>query len=578
MFNRIRGFLAPPVFEKDTEKTDAARMTNIVLIALVFVSTGGALLGLFAGAPSYRWIAAGASFSAVAIWIGLLYLLRKGFVRATNLIIVFINFVTLQGILVLAGGLHQPAYFTNILILAIAMLLLSGWEIFGLAVVSGILAIALFLLEKNGIIPVNATPVSDQAPLLAYVYGVLAIGALLQVAVFNRRRVVRRVVESEQQIAAKNTELQSLNQDLESRVAERTREVERRTLEIQIAAQVARDASFAQNLEELLDRSARLLRERFGYYHIGIFLVDEKGEYAILRAAAGEAGKLMLANHYKIKLDDVGIISQVIRTGKARIAFDTGEDAVYFTNPLLPYTHSEMTLPLQTGKRIIGALDVHSDKANAFTQEDVLIINVMADQMAVAIERTRLVQELRQTALQTEKVSQEYTTRAWRSFSQNISGEQGYRYEGVTPEAITTLPPASFEAVKTGEAVLTKLDAKKGGSILAVPIKLRGQIIGALNLRFQGSEVPAETINLVASVADRLAMALENARLVQDAQHLAARERQINLISAQVQQSTDLETVLQNTVRELGNTLGVPRTFIQIGLINPTANKANDQS
>ena len=73
---------------------------------------------------------------------------------------------------------------------------------------------------------------------------------------------------------------------------------------------------------------------------------------------------------------------------------------------------------------------------------------------------------------------------------------------------------------------------------------------------------------MVEEAADRLALALENARLVQDAQRLAMRERQINVISAQVQQSTNLETLLQNTVRELGNALGMPKTFIQIGLVN----------
>jgi K+-sensing histidine kinase KdpD len=108
---------------------------------------------------------------------------------------------------------------------------------------------------------------------------------------------------------------------------------------------------------------------------------------------------------------------------------------------------------------------------------------------------------------------------------------------------------------------------------MAVPIQLRGQTLGTLNLQFQGTDIPQETHRLVEEAANRLALALENARLVQDAQRLAMRERQINVISAQVQQSVNLETLLQNTVRELGNSLGVPKTFIQIGLVNSESKK-----
>jgi nitrate/nitrite-specific signal transduction histidine kinase len=360
-------------------------------------------------------------------------------------------------------------------------------------------------------------------------------------------------------------QLKTLIGNLEERVDERTQILERRSLELQTAAQVARDASIAQNIESLLERAAILLHDKFNYYHIGLFLLDDNEEYAVLRAAGGDAGQLMLARKHKLKVGETGIVGHVAQTGEPRIALDVGTDAVHFQNPLLPYTRSEMALPIKVENHIIGVLDVQSDKVNAFDQNSISIMQIVTDQVGVAIERTRLLEELVQNAAAVEQSSQEYTARTWRSFLQQARKTMGYRYEGVSIETMTELPVESQAALQQGEAIIIGGDGKKQ-SHLAVPIRLRGQTLGILSLRFQSTEIPQETLQLITEAADRLALALENARLVQDAQRLATRERQINMISAQVQQSTDLETVLQNTIRELGNTLGVPKTFIQIGI------------
>ena len=369
-------------------------------------------------------------------------------------------------------------------------------------------------------------------------------------------------------------QMQELVVNLEQRVSERTRDLERRTREIQSAAQIARDASTARNLEDLLNRSARLISERFGFYHVGIFLLDERGEYALLSAATGEAGKLMLANKHKLKVGEVGIVGYVTLTGESRVALDTGEDAIHFRNPFLPYTHSEMALPLKIGGRVIGALDVQSEKVNAFDQEDAETMRILADQIAVAIERTRLLQQLEGALAQMELSSQEYSGRAWREFMQHTRATLGFRYRGVKAEPLLEPPLEGLDAQARGITIVQK-DMEKGSSTLAVPVKLRGQTLGALHLRFQGSEIPPQTVAVVEEAANRLALALENARLIQDARRLAAREKQVNIITAQVQRATDIETVLQNAIRELGNTLGVPKTFIQIGFNPPDGNGAD---
>ncbi len=179
-------------------------------------------------------------------------------------------------------------------------------------------------------------------------------------------------------------------EELEAQVFTRTAELARRTIQLQVAAEVARDVTSAGNLDDLLSHSVNLIRERFGFNHAGIFLVDEQGEYVTLKAATGEAGRQMLAKNHRLKIGEEGIVGYVTGSGEPRIALDVGKDAVHFDNPLLPDTHSEMALPLQVGERIIGALDVQSNREAAFDEEDIEILQLMADQLAAAIEKTRL--------------------------------------------------------------------------------------------------------------------------------------------------------------------------------------------
>jgi PAS domain S-box-containing protein len=194
-------------------------------------------------------------------------------------------------------------------------------------------------------------------------------------------------------------QVQHHTQELEQQVAARTAQLARRTTQIRVAAEVARDAITAYDLDELLNRSVNLVQDRFGFYHAGLFLIDAQGEYAVLRSATGKAGQKMLESKHKLKVGQVGIVGHVCASGEPRIALDVGADATYFDNPFLPDTRSEMALPMRVGGKTIGALDVQSTKATAFDQDDIDILQVMADQLAVAIERTRLFEQM-QAALE----------------------------------------------------------------------------------------------------------------------------------------------------------------------------------
>ena len=369
---------------------------------------------------------------------------------------------------------------------------------------------------------------------------------------FYEIRVLREVFFS------MSDQMQSLVTNLEQRITERTQSLEHRSAEIQTASLIARETAAAPDLDSLLDRAAQLIMEKFSYYHTGIYLVDDNGEYVVLRAAGGDAGQLMIKRKYKVKIGEPILVGYVAKTGTSQVILDVASDSTYDKNPLLPYTRAEMALPLKVKDRIIGVLDIQSDKTNPFDQNSISIMQILTDQINTSIEKAQLLQGLQQNAVELQQALRENTSRTWQNFLEQNRGLTGYRYDGTTFEHLSELPVIS-----------TKNEIGNPINTLAVPIRLRGQTLGILNLQFQSTEIPQETLELVEEAANRLALALENARLVQDAQRLAMRERQINVISAQVQQSTNLETLLQNTVRELGNALGMPKTFIQIGLVNP---------
>jgi GAF domain-containing protein len=183
-------------------------------------------------------------------------------------------------------------------------------------------------------------------------------------------------------------------------------ETRRHAVQLEAASKVARDATAILDIGQLLDETVHLISDRFGFYHAGVFLVDEQREYALLRAASSKGGQCMLEQGHKLAVGKVGIVGYVAGTGEPRIVLDVGKDAVFFDNPNLPDTRSEMALPLISRGQIVGVLDIQSTQEAAFTEEDVVTLQTMADQLANAIENARLLEETQQRAQQLEALTE----------------------------------------------------------------------------------------------------------------------------------------------------------------------------
>ncbi len=366
--------------------------------------------------------------------------------------------------------------------------------------------------------------------------------------------------------------LRRMHGDLERQVAR----AERRALRLRIAAQVSHAAAGILDPQELLPRVVNLVSEQFGFYHAGIFLVDEAGEWAVLQAASSSGGQRMLARGHRLRVGEQGIVGYVTATGEPRIALDVGEDAVHFVNPDLPGTRSEMALPLQARGLVLGALDVQSTEKEAFTDEDVQILQTLADQVAMALSNALLFQQAQERAEALQRAAGEYSYAAWVEMERSGRGS-GYRYrrsggaEGrqtavVSPAGDLWRPEMDL-AIQRGETVKYPASGDGSGGV-AVPIRFRDHIIGVIDARKPegAGEWLADDVELLETLADQVSIALESARLYQDTQRRAARERLTGEVTSRMRETLDIETVLQTAVREIGERLGLGAVDVQLNL------------
>lgn len=345
---------------------------------------------------------------------------------------------------------------------------------------------------------------------------------------------------------------------LEARVAERTRD-------LVITAEIGEAVVAHRDPRELMQEVVDLVRERFDFYHVQVFLVDDAVENAVLVASTGTAGRALLARRHSLPVGSQSVIGQVTGRGEAVIALDTDTSAVHRRNELLPDTRSEMALPMRVGGQIIGALDVQSVLPNAYDQDTVAVFQIMADQLAIALENARLRARYEDAIVEIQAMERRITAEAWKSFQsgRDPNAPLGYELQGkaVAPYR-EEMPTALQQAMQSG----TPVSLQSNGDVeLALPIKVRGEVIGAFGFSGQDlANMSGEDIALIEAVIDRVGMALENMRLVEQTARRAEYEQIVNEITAKIVGSTDVNFILQTTVKELGRALRAPQTSVQL--------------
>jgi GAF domain-containing protein len=414
------------------------------------------------------------------------------------------------GLIIFTTILLSPQAGILTIILDVLTFILIGW----------------FMLSGQ-IIPLN--PYASPAQIEDWISASAVMIMFGAVIILGFQRLEAAFLEAQIQIDTTLTTLKDERNNLENKVVERTQQLRR-------VNNIGRAVTAILDPDELLARAVYLIGDEFECYYTAIFLTDITGQWAELKVATGDAGKVLRENKHHLDINGKSAVGTAIRTKQARIALDSGTDPVRFDNPLLPYTRSQIALPLAIGDRIIGALEMHSTKEKAFSQQEVDTYQNMANQISIALENSRLFTEAQQSLSEMSATQQQYLQGAWLS----LASEQKLEY---------TLGN----------------NALAGKQEIEIPLTLRDQIIGQINMSNTDEWTP-EQKNLIESIAAQAALALENARLVEESQSIAARERLVNEITSKVWASTTMDGILQTTVRELGRALEAAEVDIEISM------------
>jgi len=420
-----------------------------------------------------------------------------------------------------------------------------------------------------GIIPLQSADATSAGTVSEWILGILTLVLFAAIIIILSDAMIRRFTAS---LTTEITLTKNLDDERKNRdriINEQTAELTKRNSQRDLANQIARDITSQTDQPALLQKTVDLIRDRFGFYHAGVFLLDSGKEYAVLVSATGEAGKRMLEQKHKLRAGQEGIVGRVVGTGEPRIALDVGADAVHFRNPLLPETRSEMALPLRVGETVIGALDVQSQQESAFAKDDIDILQTIADQLAVGIERTRILDQLETTLKNLTHVSESVTGQSWQRYAQKAGAFISFAAGSDGEKAETAISPGVSESLKSGQVVEKKVKmGRHERLVLAIPLRLFGQTIGAIELHFASAEIDDRTKQYYFSLADRLAVSLENTRKNEETQIRAINEHLVRDLTTKVQSYTSIDDILRTAASELGRSLGLSE--VEVGLLPPS--------
>jgi GAF domain-containing protein/HAMP domain-containing protein len=377
-----------------------------------------------------------------------------------------------------------------------------------------------------------------------------------------------------------------------------------RSLQLETAAEIARDISGSLNLDELLVKSVNFIRERFNFYHAAIFLIDLSGEFAVIREATGDAGAQMKRMGHKIGVGSKSIVGYVSGQGERLVVNDTSKDATYYANPLLPDTRAEVAIPLKVGDRIMGVLDVQSTYSYAFQEDNLRSLQILADQLAVAVVNTELFAETQEHLSQSRLLHHITTTaasgttleealegavsglqvtlggdrvaillvdnahkaleiKAVVGFSEDVSKLRIPIGNGITGWVAAHRRPLRINDVSKDPRYIQ--GSPNTCSELAVPLLYRNTLLGVLNVESEQTDAYTENDEeMLGTLGGSLAAIIANARLLEQIRAQAERERLVYEITAKIRRSTDIQSILATTASELNKVVGARRTKIEV--------------
>ncbi len=321
--------------------------------------------------------------------------------------------------------------------------------------------------------------------------------------------------------------IQTLSAQLEERTAQRNRD-------LQMAGRIGRETAHQRDLDSLVRRAINMICNELGVYHAQVFLLDASQTYAELKYSRGEAGEQMLAQAHRLAVGSQTVIGRTTAEQRPIVVNDTlTSDEPHLYNPLLPETRAEMGLPLMVADEVIGALDIQSRRPHAFAEEDLAIYRLLADQLAVAIYNARLHEQAQSQIEQINRLNRRTTRQDWQDFQQRQD--------------------------ETLELGMVADEAQMGKA----SIRVRGTVIGELKASLHDGQPLSKGDQIILdAVAERVAVALENARLIEETQFSLNEVQTLYTLSSKLNEADSLQEVLKPILE----TVAVGATRAQIWL------------
>ncbi|MCC6975677.1 MAG: GAF domain-containing protein [Anaerolineae bacterium] len=334
-------------------------------------------------------------------------------------------------------------------------------------------------------------------------------------------------------------------------------------------------------LSTLLERTVKLVRDSFpGINEAQLFLVDKDRRNATLVASTNAAGLSALGQ--KVGVGSLNVIGRVTISGQSVLVRDTPEEQQYRRSAFLEGTQSELVLPLRVGNDIIGALDLQSMKPEAFAEDETEVLETIANQIAVAIDNALLYADAQEKARENQRLYEQASTslREIERLNQELMGGAWTEYlRGNTSAPAYTIEPTSGRVEDAAERTGTMMEAMRRNQTITranqtlktvtLPINVHGQVIGAMEFELDPDQnISNEQMTLLRQVVERLGLAAENMRLLEEAQRIAQREATVNEITARMQAATSVEAVVATAAQSLADAFQAPRVSIRLGVPN----------
>lgn len=540
MRNFFTSLITPPIFPDDENKTRSARYGH--WIALVFMSiillyeiVGKIIFKSFSLNPLDYYILIPLF---IILFMGL-RLIKNGRVRLANTLLVALLWGAVNYAAYIGGGIDSSAFIANFIVILAAGLLLGWKTATALTFLTVLTGAGLAYADKILPPPYYTSSPDTLTQDLTAIFIIYAI--FLSMLISGLDNALKNAQSGKSQLEAANRDLYESQAHLEESRNELliiNQQLTRRTERINIIAQISKDISSIQQIREILLSVVHTISQRFGYYHVGIYLPDDQKQYVLLRASNSDGGLSMSQKDHRLRIDEQSVIGFVARSRQPRFV-ETVTDKAFFNNPDLPATLSEITLPLISGEELIGVLDIQTPETSAFSEDDVSTLTILADQVAIAIQNAFLFERSQRALREAEIASRQTSNQAWSAYEKGLQA-RGYRYDGIKSEPL--------KDASSGSA---------SGNPLNIPVRLRGQTIG--NLKLKPADVSRDwtedELAIIAATSERVALALEGSRLLDDAQKRAVRETFLSEVASKLSTSFQLDSILRDTVEELGKTL-----------------------